>query len=310
METNLVKKQWNCRIALAGLSLISLSAFAQDVESLENGAAKPAPQESAADNSARLPISATLGVSEQFNTDVDRAGDFSITRVKLGVGVPVRLNEQLILTTTLRYEFDSYNFDKVFPWIPMDWDHINTLSAGSILQWRVNDDWICYAGGFLKASAEAGVGLNRGLTGGGLAGFSYKLNDELSLGAGLAVASQIEEDTSVLPLVTAKWKFADDWRLDVGLTDVATFGYGAELKWIFNKEWDFGLGGQYHQSRFRIVGYQAYVTVPFRIHRRTIDGVGQEEATTIYLSAAWHASPKVDFNGFFWCRCWWQIAGG
>jgi hypothetical protein len=270
--------KWTGGAMLAGMSLMSVPAFAQDVESLDDGEAAPAPQAQAADKSARLPIKVSAGVSEQFDTDIDGGGSFSITRFKVGAALPVRLNDDFVLGTSLRYGLDSYDFSGRSPW-----ENINTLSAASILSWRMDDNWTIYGGGFVKLSAETDASWSDAVTGGGLVGFNYKVDDTLSLGAGLAIMSVLEDDARVLPLITAKWKYADYWRLDVGLTDVATLGYGAKLNWLFEDNLEFGLGAQFHKSRFRI---------------DAADGVGQEQATTIYIDGTWHASPKIDFNAY------------
>lgn len=273
--------QWTGGSLLAGFSLIGITAVAQDVGSLDQGMAAPAPQQQhPMEESGRLPVIVSAGVTEQFNGSIDSGGDFSLTRVKLSAGVPVKLNDNMQIGTTGRYEYDHYNFNNV----TAPWENINTLSASSILNWRVDDRWTAYGGGFLKMSAESGTALNRGTSGGGLGGASYLVSDDLSLGLGLAVASQLKENTRVLPLITAKWHFADNWRLNVGLTDVDTLGYGAEVKYLFDEQWDFGFGVQFHKSRFRIDAG---------------DGVGQEEATTLYAQANWHASANVELNGFF-----------
>jgi long-subunit fatty acid transport protein len=242
-------------------------------------AAQPTEDQQSSGQTNRLPVIVSSGLSEQFNSSIDKGGDFSITRFKVGVGVPVKLRDDLQLGTTFRYEYDHFNFDNTFA----PWENINTFSLASILQWQMDDALTIYGGGFVKMSAESGSSLGDGITGGGLAGFSYKVNEDLSLGLGLAVASQLEEDARVLPLITARWKFADNWRLDAGLTDVTTIGYGVELKYLLDKEFDFGLGVQFHKSRFKIDAG---------------DGYGQEEATTIYADATWHASPHVDLGGF------------
>jgi hypothetical protein len=278
-KRKMVMNKWTGGAMLAGLSLMSLPAFAQDVESLDNGVSTPAPEEQTAEKSAWLPIKVTTGLSEQFSSDIDSGGSFSITRFKVGALVPVRLNDDLVLATSLRYGLDAYDFNST----PAPWDTINTLTAASILSWRVNETWTAYGGGFVKVSAESGADWGDGTTGGGLVGFNYKVDDDLSLGAGLAVVGQIEEDAKVLPLITAKWNYADYWRLDVGLTDVATLGYGAKLNWMFDKDVEFGLGAQFHRSRFRI---------------ETANDVGQEQATTIYIDGTWHATPKVDLNAY------------
>lgn len=277
--------QWTGGALLAGLSLVAISASAQDVESLSQGMAAPAPQPAQpAGQGKRQPVIVNAGVSEQFNSSIENGGDFSITRVKLGVGVPLRLNDNLRLGTTARYEYDNYDFSGV----TAPWQNINTLSLASILQWQMNDPWTIYGGAFVKLAAESGSSLADGATGGGLAGFSYKVNDGLSLGLGLAVASQLGEGAAVLPLITARWNLNDSWRLDAGLTDVTTIGYGAEIKYLLDQEFDFGFGIQFHKSRFKING-----PTP-----GTQKGFGQEEATTLYADATWHASPHVDLGGF------------
>jgi hypothetical protein len=308
MKTKRVVNRWTGGAVLAGLSMMSLPALAQDVSNPDSGVAPPSPSEQPAANageSARQPITVFSGISEQFNTKIKDVGSsssptpkpaaampggsfnptsFSITRYTLGVKAPVKLNDDFTLATSLRYEFDSYNFNGAAAGQKVPWRNINTPQLASILSWRVNDTWTAYGGAFARMSAASDAALGEGFTGGGLMGFNYKVSDTLSLGAGLAIASQIEDHTLFVPIITAKWKFADYWRLDVGLTDVATAGYGAEVKWLFSDTWDFGFGVQTHKSRFRTGTYG--------------EGVGQEKSSTIYADATWHATPKMDVNGF------------
>ncbi|HEX5397950.1 MAG TPA: hypothetical protein VFY06_02770 [Verrucomicrobiae bacterium] len=274
---------------LAGLTLMGLSAQSQEAESLNNGASGPPVMEQAAAGEQRLPITAYTGVAEQFNTKLKNKGgnnfSFSITRFNVGVKAPVRLNDDYQLTTSLRYGMDSYNFNGV---TMTPWHNINTLQAASILAYRVDDTWSVYGGGFLKLSADSDVALGKGAMGGVLGGFNYKVNDTLSVGAGFAAANQIQTRALLVPLFTAQWQFADHWRLDAGLTDVATTGYGAEVKWLFNDQWNFGFGIQYHKARFRIASPDGTGG----------DGAGQEKAATLYADAMWHATPMVDVDGF------------
>ncbi len=293
MKTKLATNQWACRFALAGVTLMSMSVIAQNAEPLNSGVNSPALGEQAqpAEQSGRLPITANVGVSEQFKADIDKnnAGSFSITRTKVGVTVPVRLNDNFTLGTSVRYGLDYYDFSDL-PNDATPWKYINTLSANSIVSYKSADsDWSYYGGGFVKMSAESGVALNRAANGGGLVGLNYKFSDTLSLGAGLAAMSQLEESARVLPLITAKWKFDDNWVLSAGLADIATAGYGVDVKWLFSKEWDFSLGAQFHQSRFRIDGNNA---------NGTQNGIATEEAATIYVDSTWHASEKVDLGAF------------
>ena len=287
--------QWTCRIALTGMSLMGVSAFAQNADPLNSGDDSPTVGEQAqpTDQSGRLPITVTAGGSQQFKADIDKnnAGSFSISRAKVGVKVPVRLNDNFTLSTTARYALDYFDFDAgAKNFLGVTWDDINTIAAASVLSWNDKDSaWSYYGGGFVKMSAESGASLNRSANGGGLGGFNYKFNDNLTLGAGVAVMSVLEENAAVLPLVTARWKFAENWVLNAGLTDVATAGYGVDVKWLFNKDWDFSLGGQVHRSRFRIDGNSA---------NGTQNSIATEESGTIYAASTLHATSEVDLTAF------------
>jgi hypothetical protein len=308
MKTIIMKKKnrrqmnkWTGGALLAGLSLVGLPAFAQEMEPLNDGASGPvgAEQPAAGAEAGRLPITATAGVAEQFNAEInDTSGSFSVTRFMTSVKIPVRLNNDFTLGNSVRYGMDSYNFNSYsanFPRAP--WHNVNTISGASVLKWRVDDTWTAYGGGFVKMAADSSTEMEEGATGGGLAGFDYKVSDTLNLGAGFAVAKQIKDHALFLPLITANWKFADDWTLTAGLTDVATMGYGVEAKWLYNEAWDFGFGLQYHKSRFRISSAAANsFTTP--ANYRNSNGVGQEKAGLLYASATWHAAPKVDVTGF------------
>jgi len=288
MKNKVVMNQWTCRFALAGLSLMGLPALAQEAQDLDSTVPTGALEQPAANAETRLPVTATAGVFEQFNSKIDNAGgpnaSFSITRFNADLKAPVRLSDDYVLATSFRFGYDAYNFNGV---VSPPWQNVDTIQGSSVLQWKMDDAWSIYGGGFVKMSAASNVALTKGTTGGMLAGFNYKFDDTLSLGLGLAVASQLERSASLLPLITAKWKFADDWSLNVGLTDVATMGYGAVVKWHFDEAWDFGFGAQYHNSRFRIASPDG----------TTGDGVGQEKSATLYADATWHATPAVDVDG-------------
>jgi hypothetical protein len=98
----------------------------------------------------------------------------------------------------------------------------------------------------------------------------------------------LEDPAKVLPLFLCKWKFADQWRLDAGLTDLATVGYGASVTWMPTSEWEFSGGIQYHKSRFRIDGGNDVAK----------DGIGEESAATVYVASAWHVCPHADLGAF------------
>jgi hypothetical protein len=296
-NNNASLNQWTCRFALAGITLIGLPAVAADATGLDSSVI-PGPATAATDASGSLPVTVSVGGSEQFKSEIDKdnAGSFTLTRANASIRIPVKLNDEIRLNTSFRYGLDYYSWSDI-PANNTQWDYVNTLQGAAILAWQPQDGNFSYfGGGFAKMSAESGVALNRAATGGGIAGLNYKVSDTLSIGGGLAITSQLEENAAILPILLAKWQFADNWRLDLGMTDVATSGYGVDVKWLFSKEWEFGVGAQVHKNSFRIEGNKNDQLGNSTSNSK--DAIATEQAATIYLDSTWHASDKVDFGAF------------
>jgi len=256
----------------------AIPAMAKEAQSPEVDSALT---EQAAQSPLRLSVSA--GGSGQTEADIDSGGSFSLYHLNSGFTAPIRLDEISVLRSSIKYDFASYDFSD----IPAPWENIHTFSFVSIYEWEGNGSWSYYAGGLVRVAAESGADAVDATTGGGLTGATYEYSDTLTLGAGLLGMSQIEEDATVVPLITAKWKFADDWRLKLGLNDVATGGYGVAAIWNMAPEWVFSFGGNMHKSRFRIDGTDV-----------TRNGVGQESSVLLYTDATYHATSDVDVTGY------------
>lgn len=282
MKKQTVTNTWACRFALAGLSLMALPALAQDSQVTGNSEALPAPT-GVVTADKNPPVTVSSGVAEQFNTGVATGGTMSVTRFNAGVLAPVKLTDSLQLATSFRFGLDSYEFRELAPW-----HNIYTYNLASVLQAKVDDKWSVYGGGLVRQSGEASTEFKKGITGGGIGGVNYQVNDTLSVGAGLGIMTQLENHATVLPMLTANWKFAQDWTLKLGLSDVASSGYGANVSYQLNKDWEFGVGFQHQKARFRINGADTTVA----------NGIGQDQSSTIYADAVWHASDKLDLDGF------------
>ncbi len=274
---NLALRRWMCRSLLLGLPLLAAPALAQEIESLNTGtaAAKESPQ--------KVALAVTFGGADQFNTDIDRGGTFNLFRGRVGADLGVRLNDSLVWDTTLKYQFDAYGFNKTFD----PWGTINTLQPTTLLKWQVDEKWMFYGGPTFRFSVEDSTDLGRGFTAGGIAGFNYAANDKLTVGAGLAYVGQIEDSSKVVPIVTANWKFKEEWRLTAGFFDVATAGLGAEVGYAIAPKWDVSAGAQYHKARFRL---NPSGSIP--------EGIGQESSVNIYVRAGWTASEHVKLSAF------------
>jgi len=263
-----------CLIVL-GMAGLCRPALAQDSEKLETGEPVPATEQGA----QRLPFQVFAGGSYQAQTDIDNGGDFSLARFRTGLGIPVRFNDQFTLATSLKYELASYSFgNRVDPW-----HNINTLSGVALLKYKLDEHWLVYGGPAFRFSAESGAGWDNAKQGGGLIAVNYTMNDKLSFGGGLFIMSQIENSAVVLPILTANWKFADNWKLNLGFTDLATSGYGIGVSWDFCPEWQLTFGGQMNKARFRT---------------DTADEVGQDESVALTVAASWTPCKFVTGTAF------------
>jgi hypothetical protein len=263
-------------IAFSGL-LLSLPVFAQEAEELDTGAAV------APEGTQKVHLAVYGDSSEQFNADVDKGGAFSLWRARIGGVVGVRLNDSMRWDTQARYEFDDYSFSKNLD----PWQNLNSLQIATLLKWQQSEKLAVYGGPLVRFATESDTDLGRGFTAGGLVGVNYALQTNLTLGAGVAYVGQIENSSRVLPLLTAKWAFADNWRLTVGFLDVATAGYGCEVAWDVAPKWQLAAGGQYHQARFRLDKSNS-----------TSEGVAQESSGTWYVRATCKAAEHVWLSAY------------
>lgn len=270
-------KQSACGAVMIGLSLVSLPALAQDSAPVNTGEEI---SETPAAEGKRLPITVDVGGSYQAQSDIDKGGDFSISRFLAGVGLPVRFNDQFALATTAKFELASFDFGGS---AANAWDTIDTLTLVSLLQYHIDDKWSVYGGPIVRVSAESGANFSKGWSGGGAAACNYRVNDTLTVGGGFVAVSQIEDDPLILPIVTVNWRFADEWKLLVGFNDLATAGYGAQVTYDMGDFWTFGFGGQFHKSRFRL---------------DTADAIGQETAFIMSLSATYKFSDAIAATGY------------
>ena len=266
-------------LAVLGMAGLCLPAIGQDNETVETGEPVAAAEEGA----QRLPIQFTAGGSRQFNTTIENGGNFSINRFRTGLGVPVRLNDQFTLSTSIKYQLDAYDFGGGTD----PWGDVNTLSGIALLHYRLDDHWLFYGGPILRVAAESGASWNNATRAGGMLALNYIANEQLSFGGGIVVMGQIAENARVLPILTANWRFAEDWKATLGFTDLATSGYGADVAWSFCEDGQLTLGGQAHKSHFRING-----------NGPTENGVGQESSFTLTVAATWAPSKSFSATAF------------
>ncbi len=136
------------------------------------------------------------------------------------------------------------------------------LPLGSLTTDPFNDLYRTWAGGSYSTRAELGhvgafggfevtlggedeVGSTSGLTVGGLAGMHYRASDNLTLSAGLAGTSRLEDEARLWPFLGFDWEMSDTW-------DLSILGPDIELGLRLNQRWRGYFEAAYDLRQYRL----------------------------------------------------------
>lgn len=180
----------------------------------------------------------------------------------LRLGLSVGLGEQ-------RYRFSGTgDFSGLRPW-----DDVREARVSGSLFWRPTERWDVFAIPTLRWNAEDGADLGDGQIAGLLTAASYKLSDRLSIGPGVGVFSELEDDTDFFPILAVDWRITDRLSFRTGRGLGASRGPGLTFDWAANDQWSVSLGGRYEKDRFRL---DDRGVAP--------GGIGQATSTPIYIA--------------------------
>ena len=257
------------RTSLLTLALIPTSIFAGEITPTENlpPSAKSIPD--------WVP-SFRLGYLHQFDTNIDNGGSFSVDRANLRLGVSRVFNRENTVGIALGYGYNGYQFSDL---AVEPWGDIHRVSLAAPVRWAINDNWKLFAIPTIRSTAENGANFSDSVTGGFIGGVSYTFGEHLSIGPGIGVLSQLEDSTSVFPILLIKWKITDCLQLETGRGFGASQGPGLNLIWQTSDDWKITLGSRYEKLRFRL---DEDGPAP--------DGIGEDRGVPVYLGASYSTS--------------------
>jgi hypothetical protein len=269
-------------IALAALLLAAPSTTVLAQAETEGDAA-PAAEIPAGPPSDAVRLSLDISGAYQFDTDIDDGGEFSVIRAGVAPGLSFQLSERHTLALRLGYAYDGYDFSGRTGFGGLDpWSSVHTLSFAAQLRWRVDDEWTVFGGPLLRVSGESDADVDDAFAGGGLAGFTYKFSDTLTLGPGVIVISEIEDGTDVFPILFVNWQLSDRLALRTRGGEGAVRGGGVELAWRLDDAWEAGVAASFGRRRFRLDD-----------DGPAPDGVGQDRSFALLGALRWEPSRDV-----------------
>ncbi len=228
------------------------------------------------------------GAVYQFDTELDNGADFSAARFNIEAGSGYSWTRRNSVAVAVSYSYDDYSFSSdnaAQATAIKPWEDIHTLSLSLPLRWGVSERWSSFFVPSVRSTGESGADFSDTVSGGILGGFAYRFSDSLSIGPGLGVVSQLEDDPSIFPILLIDWKITDKLSLETGRGLAATLGPGLTLNYQVNPSWDIAIGGRYEKLRFRL---DSNSEVP--------NGIGEDSSIPLFASVTHRFSPKAQVS--------------
>jgi hypothetical protein len=236
-----------------------------------------------------LVVSLNGGFAAQTESDLkDTEGAFSVNRWFLAAGVDYVWDRRTSLGISFGAGESTYDFTGLTanggeaPWGTAEDQRLSLIGrfgfgeTGSVIiipSYRYNGE----------KDSDSGEARTWGL----LAGAAWRISEDLTIGPGIGVFSQLEDSSRVFPILVIDWNITERWSLSTGRGLAASQGPGLTLSYQFRPTWSFGLAGRYEDVRFRL---DETGPVP--------NGVGRDKSFPMVLSAAWDPTPKVGLSLF------------
>ena len=152
-------------------------------------AAEEAPVDKAARQKTAWSTFIQGGYVRQFDTDIDSGGSFGVNRLFVQGGITYRPDHLRSFSLAVGYGYDGYDFggDSGFGALN-PWEDIHTFRVSAPVRWGVNEAWTILAVPTVRVTKENGADTGDATTGGGFAGFSYRVSDGLTIGPGIGAS--------------------------------------------------------------------------------------------------------------------------
>ena len=246
------------------------------------------------------PTALSVAYGHQFSADVEDPGtEMSRDNVFFSGAHRFKLDEKTSLFAIGTYTLHNYNFSKNNgPLSRYQWDDVHRVVIGALVGYDVDERWRIIGGLVGRSWGEGGADFGDSLTAGALFGFDYHPNENFSVGLILGAFSALEDSVGLLPVPTMKWKFAEDWRWNIGMVNVlGDPGVGTEINWQVAETVSLGAGVAFQSRRYRLDDSTARSGIPQVGTGRTDEGgVGQETGTPLFVAARWRPTAKSSLD--------------
>ncbi len=229
--------------------------------------------------------------THQPDSDIDDGGELSTETFSVRLGLPISRKPGRFIALTARYDWTDFEFSGTTPgsFGTLDpWDEVHALRLSLPVFWDLNDQWTLFALPNIRFSFEDGADVGDGLTGGALIGGAFQWSDTLTIGPGLGVNSNLEDNASIFPIIYIDWQLSDSLRLTTRPSGGPVSGPGLTLHWRLADAWHASFGANYEKLRFRLDEDNAAAP----------EGIGEYRGLPVYASLGYQASEHLRINAF------------
>ena len=240
------------------------------------------PEQEAARYGRRARVSLRGGALFRSEADMDTGGSFSSNEFFVQGDLPL----SRWFSISLSYRRDEYDFSRTGDFSSLrPWGDVNSLTIDSPARWSLGEGWMAFAVPVLRFTWEGEASLEDSVTGGGIVGAAYRFSDSLTLGPGIGISTEIEDDASIFPILIIRWAINDQLTLETGKGVAASVGPGVFLNWKISDQWAAFVGARYEKLRFRLDDKGPYD-----------NGVGEDRAFPILGGLTWELSEAAEVS--------------
>jgi hypothetical protein len=187
----------------------------------------------------------------QFETDLDKGGDFSVTRFFFDFGVTSPLSRQVGVGFSLNYANDNYNFSAPNILDGGPWDKINRFGLSGQVFYDMQNNWRFFFAPTVGWWGASDAKLSESVVYGGIFSAVYTFGPKLTVGGGVGAFNRLEE-SRVFPFIMVNWRINDYLSLRNPFRAGPAGPAGVELAYDLDRVWEFSVGGAFRSYRFRL----------------------------------------------------------
>jgi hypothetical protein len=236
-----------------------------------------------------------LDFLNEFATKSDGGDEFDARSFGFNSDFGGPINQSILLGFGVGYRHTSYDFNlganpppgygsTALPRDP--WNSLNTVDLLPNATVLVGSRVSLIVGVPIRWAGESGAEKN-GFAAGISALVRWQVNDALSVGVGIGVTSQIEDNAETYPLIDLRWQISESFEF---VTEGSWFqGGNATLLWGANQAVRLSLSAGYERTRFRLDRHG---------NAADRDGIGEVTALPIEVGVRFQfiKTAHLDFN--------------